>query len=116
MFYLFDSIIIQETSTSKNSFKKSIVLIRQDAIGDFIIWLDTAKEYRNLYPPNEYRIIKDEGMPIKSHVSLHGILIINLIIDFPSELHKKQIDILKKILPNTIKNAISNYRGRGRDC
>ena len=57
VFYLFDSIIIQETSTSKNSSKKTVILIRQDAIGDFIIWLDTAKEYRKLYPPDEYKII-----------------------------------------------------------
>jgi ADP-heptose:LPS heptosyltransferase len=27
-----------------------LLLVRLDAIGDFIVWLDTAKEYRRLYP------------------------------------------------------------------
>jgi|GEM_PF-302016 len=57
VFYLFDSIINQETSIPKDSTKKNIIIIRQDGIGDFIIWLDTAKEYRKLYPTGEYRII-----------------------------------------------------------
>ena len=57
VFYIFDSIVMLENSVSKKNSKKSIVLIRQDAIGDFIIWLDTAKEYRKLYPPDEYEII-----------------------------------------------------------
>jgi len=35
---------------------KLVLLIRQDNIGDFVIWLDTAKEYRKLYPPNKYKI------------------------------------------------------------
>ena len=48
-FYIFDSIVMLENSVSKKNSKKSIILIRQDAIGDFIIWLDTAKEYRKLY-------------------------------------------------------------------
>ena len=56
-FYLFDSIILQETSISGDSTKINIVLIRQDAIGDFVMWLDTAKEYRKLYPSDKYRII-----------------------------------------------------------
>ena len=57
VFYIFDSIVMLENSVSKKNSKKSIVLIRQDAIGDFIIWLDTAKEYRKLNPPDEYEII-----------------------------------------------------------
>ena len=57
VFYLFDSIINQEISISEDSIKKNIVIIRQDAIGDFIIWLDTAKEYRKLYPKSKYKII-----------------------------------------------------------
>ncbi len=28
----------------------NLLLVRLDAIGDFILWLDTAKEYRRLYP------------------------------------------------------------------
>lgn len=34
---------------------KSLLIVRLDAIGDFIIWLDSAKEYRRLYP--EHKII-----------------------------------------------------------
>ena len=39
--------------------KKSsdIALIRLDAIGDFIIWLDTAKQYRALYPNQKITLI-----------------------------------------------------------
>jgi ADP-heptose:LPS heptosyltransferase len=33
-----------------NRQKKGVVLIRLDAIGDFILWLDSAKEYRQIYP------------------------------------------------------------------
>ncbi|MBT4662351.1 MAG: lipopolysaccharide heptosyltransferase family protein, partial [Candidatus Marinimicrobia bacterium] len=34
-----------------------VLLIRQDAIGDFVMWLDTAKEYRELYPSENNRIV-----------------------------------------------------------
>jgi len=34
-----------------------VALIRLDAIGDFIIWLDTAKEYRSLYPKQKITLI-----------------------------------------------------------
>lgn len=30
--------------------KNSIMLVRLDVIGDFILWLDSAKAYRNIYP------------------------------------------------------------------
>lgn len=29
---------------------QSVLVVKLDAIGDFIIWLDSAKEFRNLYP------------------------------------------------------------------
>ncbi len=34
-----------------------VALIRLDAIGDFIIWLDTAKEYRSFYPNQKITLI-----------------------------------------------------------
>ena len=34
-----------------------ILLIRLDAIGDFVMWLDTAKEYQKLYPSDKYKIL-----------------------------------------------------------
>ena len=57
LFYIFDSLaLFNATSPQKNKFKL-VLLVRQDAIGDFILWLDTAKEYRQLYPPQKYKII-----------------------------------------------------------
>ncbi|MBW6453544.1 MAG: hypothetical protein K0A92_07150, partial [Methyloprofundus sp.] len=32
-------------------------MIRLDAIGDFILWLDTAKEYRRVYPNQKITLI-----------------------------------------------------------
>ncbi len=40
---------------SKN--KNGIVLIRLDAIGDFVIWLDSAKEYRHIYPNQKITLV-----------------------------------------------------------
>lgn len=36
--------------------KKKILIIRLDAIGDFILWLDAAKGLRELYPQSTYEI------------------------------------------------------------
>lgn len=41
----------------RNNDRGDIALIRLDAIGDFIIWLDTAKEYRSLYPNQKITLI-----------------------------------------------------------
>jgi len=54
---LFDSIALWVAKDPKHNQLKMVLLIRQDAIGDFILWLDTAKEYRQLYPPDKYKII-----------------------------------------------------------
>jgi ADP-heptose:LPS heptosyltransferase len=35
---------------------KTLLIIRTDAIGDFMLWLDAAKEFRTLYPCPDYRI------------------------------------------------------------
>ena len=57
MFFLFDSIVLWKSKSTKRNKLKLVLLIRQDAIGDFVIWLDTAKEYRILYPPEKYKIV-----------------------------------------------------------
>ena len=57
IYFIFDSIALQSAPATLPSSKKNVLLIRQDKIGDFIIWLDTAKEYRNLYPLEEYNIV-----------------------------------------------------------
>jgi ADP-heptose:LPS heptosyltransferase len=41
--------------------KNGIVLIRLDAIGDFIIWLDTAKEYRRIYPNQKITLLANKA-------------------------------------------------------
>ena len=57
LFYIFDSLaLFNLTPPQKNKFEL-VLLIRQDAIGDFIMWLDTAKEYRQLFPAKKYKII-----------------------------------------------------------
>ena len=57
LFILFDSIALWAAKVPKHNQLERILLIRQDRIGDFILWLDTAKEYRKYYPPENYKII-----------------------------------------------------------
>ena len=57
LFILFDSIALWAAKVPKHNQLKLILLIRQDRIGDVILWLDTAKEYRKYYPPENYKII-----------------------------------------------------------
>ncbi len=37
--------------------KQKILILRLDGIGDFILWLDSAKEYRKIYPPDQFEIV-----------------------------------------------------------
>jgi ADP-heptose:LPS heptosyltransferase/glycosyltransferase involved in cell wall biosynthesis len=46
-FYVFDA-FVRLIFKSVNS--TSVLLVRLDAIGDFILWIDSAKEYRRLFP------------------------------------------------------------------
>ena len=57
LFILFDSIALWVAIVPKHNEQKLVLLVRQDAIGDFILWLDTAKEYRKYYPPENCKII-----------------------------------------------------------
>ena len=57
LFILFDSIALWVAKDPKRNQPKVVLLIRQDAIGDFILWLDTAKEYRKHFPPENYKIV-----------------------------------------------------------
>jgi len=54
---LFDSIALWVAKDPKRNQPKVVLLIRQDAIGDFILWLDTAKEYRKHFPPENHKIV-----------------------------------------------------------
>ena len=57
VFIFFDSIALWVTKDLNQNQLKIVLLIRQDAIGDFILWLDTAKEYRKYFSPENYKII-----------------------------------------------------------
>ena len=57
IFFFFDSTAYLKNTISKKTTLKTVLLIRQDSIGDFIIWLDTAKEYRKLFPSEKYKIV-----------------------------------------------------------
>lgn len=37
--------------------KTTVLLIRLDAIGDFVLWLDAAQELRNIYPVSSHRLV-----------------------------------------------------------
>ena len=57
LYYLFDSLVLWKTPSPQKNQLEVVLLIRQDAIGDFVMWLDTAKEYRELYPSENNRIV-----------------------------------------------------------
>ena len=57
IYFIFDSIAVQGIPSSQKNTKKTVLLIRQDNIGDFILWLDTAKQYKKYYSPDKYKII-----------------------------------------------------------
>lgn len=41
--------------------KKGIAIIRLDAIGDFVLWLDSAKEYRKIYSDSEITLVANSS-------------------------------------------------------
>ena len=57
LFYIFDGLALFNLTFPQKNKLNLVLIVRQDAIGDFILWLNTAKEYRQLYPPNKYKII-----------------------------------------------------------
>ena len=57
LYFLFDSVVLWKTYSPRKNQLEVLLLIRQDAIGDFVMWLDTAKQYCNLYPQDKYRIV-----------------------------------------------------------
>lgn len=42
--------------TKESGPKKKVLIVRLDAIGDFVLWLDAAQELRRMFPPDRYRI------------------------------------------------------------
>lgn len=37
--------------------KETILVVRTDAIGDFVLWLEAAKEYTTVFPKERYRLV-----------------------------------------------------------
>ena len=56
---------IVETCFQAGPIKKKgaghILVIRLDAIGDFILWLDAAKEFRNIYPNHKITMLGNQA-------------------------------------------------------
>jgi ADP-heptose:LPS heptosyltransferase len=48
-------LFVQGRPAQGTPFRK-VLVIRLDAIGDFVLWLDAAREIRRLYPPDRFRI------------------------------------------------------------
>lgn len=46
-FYIFDTLTLL---SRRYVVKSDVLLVRLDVIGDFVLWLDAAKEFRRLYP------------------------------------------------------------------
>lgn len=56
--YIFDSCVI--TLARQSAYTGGVAIVRLDAIGDFILWLDAAKEFRNLYPNVKITLIANQ--------------------------------------------------------
>lgn len=57
MHWLDHAVLLSAQARTKEPLPKNMVLIvRLDAIGDFVLWLDAAKELRRMFPPDRHRI------------------------------------------------------------
>lgn len=56
--FIFDSCVI--TLVRQSAHTGGVAIVRLDAIGDFILWLDAAKEFRNLYPNTKLTLIANQ--------------------------------------------------------
>lgn len=57
-YFLLDKLSVLFINNSTN--RKGLALVRIDAIGDFILWLDSAKEFRRIYPDRRITLICNE--------------------------------------------------------
>jgi len=56
--FIFDTCVL--TFVRKPAHPKGLAIVRLDSIGDFILWLDVAKEFRNLYPNTKITLIANQ--------------------------------------------------------
>jgi ADP-heptose:LPS heptosyltransferase len=54
--YLFDTLLLLFPKANLSRTPRNVLIIRLDVIGDFVLWLDAAKEMRKLYPEHTHRI------------------------------------------------------------
>jgi ADP-heptose:LPS heptosyltransferase len=57
--FIFDTAVIIFPRKSVQS--NDVVLVRLDNIGDFVLWLDAAKEFRKLYPKRKLTLIANQA-------------------------------------------------------
>jgi ADP-heptose:LPS heptosyltransferase len=56
--YLFDGIVTLFPRVNCHQVgKASVLIIKLDAIGDFVLWLDAAAELRKIYPPDQFVLV-----------------------------------------------------------
>lgn len=51
-----DSAVMKLSGPAPRSQIRKVLIVRVDVIGDFVLWLDAAKELRKIYPQDRYRI------------------------------------------------------------
>lgn len=59
--WLFFHFFLKKITTTKKPVSKTILIIRIDAIGDCIIWLDQAKEYRKIFPDHKFILLHNKA-------------------------------------------------------
>jgi ADP-heptose:LPS heptosyltransferase len=57
--YIFDTFVFYVVK--KSPLSRDLAIVRMDAIGDFILWLDAAKEFRHLYPDKKITLIANRA-------------------------------------------------------
>ena len=58
--WLFKHFYLKKIKTPKKHISKTVLIIRLDAIGDCIIWLDQAKEYRKAFPNHKLLLLHNK--------------------------------------------------------
>lgn len=59
--WFFNHFFLKRIKTKKQPISKTILIIRLDAIGDCIIWLDQAKEYRKAFPDHKLVLLHNKA-------------------------------------------------------
>ena len=107
LMFCFDGLLLTDVHP-----KKDIVLIRLDAIGDFIVWLDTAKEFRGIYPTERIVLIANSAWASLAKTLPYWDEVLSLDPVRFSRLGRYRIDWLKKISSYGFRIAIHPANSR----